>query len=190
MTNREPGTTHAISDTGPLISIFQSDSFDLVTAILPIIHIPSACETELLQHGWDEAIRSATPLIKVHPLSRSEKAMSWTIARRIASHPLSHDPLPENHLGEAQAMALSMRPEFAHDILLLDEMIAGAVAKEMQLKLSGFAGVLLTATKREVLTAEELKRRLEICQEQGTHYGNAFIERVYREAKKKEKKQQ
>jgi len=40
------------------------------------------------------------------------------------------------------------------------------------------------------LTAEELKRRLEICQEQGTHYGNAFIERVYREAKKKEKKQQ
>lgn len=184
MSNTEPGITYAISDTGPLISIFQSDSFDLVTAILPIIHIPSACETELLQHGWNEAIQSASSQIKIRPLSRSEKAMSWTIARRIASHPLSHDPLPENHLGEAQAMALSMRLEFTHDILLLDEMIARAVAKEMKLKLSGFAGVLLTAVRQGLLTAEELKRRLEICQEQGTHYSNTFIERVYREAKK------
>lgn len=30
---REPGATHAISDTGPLISVFQSDSLELVTTV-------------------------------------------------------------------------------------------------------------------------------------------------------------
>ena len=54
MTIRQPGVTHAISDTGPLISIFQSNSLDLVTTLLPAIHIPIACEEELIRHGWGE----------------------------------------------------------------------------------------------------------------------------------------
>jgi len=101
----------------------------------------------------------------------------------IAFHPLSRDPVPDNHLGEAQAMVLAARPEFANDVLLLDELAARAVAEESGLTLAGFAGVLLVAVREGLLTAEELKRRLEICQQQGTYYNEAFIEQVYLAAK-------
>jgi len=46
-----------------------------------------------------------------------QKEMARTIARQIAFHPLSRDPVVDNHLGEAQAMALATRPEFVNDVL-------------------------------------------------------------------------
>jgi len=177
--------THAISDTGPLVSIFQSDSLDLVTTLLPVIHIPPACVEELMRHGWSEALQSAHSRIETHFLTEAEKEMAWTIARAIALHPLSRDPVPDNHLGEAQTMALATRPEFANDVLLLDELAARAVAEEIGLTLSGFAGVLLVAVQEGLLTAEELRRRLKTCQRLGTRYSEAFIEQVYLVAREK-----
>ena len=111
----EAGTTHAISDTGPLISILQSDSLDLVTSLLPVIHIPSACVDELVRHGWGKLLQSAGSRIETHYLTEAERETAWTIAQAIALHPLSRDPVPDNHLGEAQAMVLTARPEFVND---------------------------------------------------------------------------
>jgi predicted nucleic acid-binding protein len=179
MTIREPGATHAISDTGPLISIFQSNSLDLVTTLFPVIHIPPMCVEELIRHGWGESLQSAGSRVESHFLAQSEEEMAQTIARQIAFHPLSRDPVVDNHLGEAQAMALAARPEFVNDVLLLDELAARVVAEEIGLTLSGFAGVLLVAVQEGLLTANELKERLEACRRQGTHYSEAFIEQVY-----------
>lgn len=179
MAIREPGVTHAISDTGPLISIFQSDSLDLIITLLPVIHISPACVDELIRHGWKESLQSAASHVESHFLTQDEEETAWTIARQIASHPLSRDALPANHLGEAQAIAMAARPEFVNDVLLLDELAARAVAEEIGLTLSGFAGVLLAAVQEELLTADELKERLETCRRQGTHYSEAFIEQVY-----------
>ena len=183
MTIRQPGVTYAISDTGPLISILQSNSLDLVTTLLPAIHIPIACEEELIRHGWGESLQSAGSRIESHFLTQAEEEMAWTIAQQIALHPMSRDPLADNHLGEAQAMALATRPEFINDVLLLDELAARAVAEEMGLMLSGFAGVLLVAVQEGLLTADELKERLETCLQQGTHYSEAFIEQIHLAAK-------
>ena len=55
-TTRLPGTTYAISDTGPLISSFQSDSFGLLTSLFARICIPQACVAELEQHGLEEEV--------------------------------------------------------------------------------------------------------------------------------------
>ena len=183
MAIKEPGATHAISDTGPLISVFQSDSLELVTTLLPVVHIPPACVDELIRHGWSESLQSAASWIETHSLTEAEEEMAQMIARQIAFHPLSWDPVPDNHLGEAQAIVLAARPEFANDVLLLDELAARAVAEELGLTLSGFAGVLLVAVQEGLLTAKELKRRLETCQRQGTHYSKAFIEQIYLAAK-------
>lgn len=183
MAIKESGVTHAISDTGPLISVFQSDSLELVTTLLPRIHIPRACVDELIRHGWSESFRSAASWIETHTLTETEAEMAQMIARQIAFHPLSRDPVPDNHLGEAEAMVLAARPEFANDVLLLDELAARAVAEELGLTLSGFAGVLLVAVQEGLLTAEELKKRLETCQRQGTRYSDAFIEQIYLAAK-------
>jgi len=182
---RKPGVTHAISDTGPLISVFQSDSLDLVTTLLPVIHIPQVCVDELVRHGYRGALQSAGGRIEIHVLEEVEEEIAQAIARRIALHPMSNDPVPDNHLGEAQAMALFTRSEFANDVLLLDELAAREVAEEMALPLTGFAGVLLAAVQEGFLTADELKERLETCQRQGTHYSKAFIEQIYLAAKRR-----
>ena len=119
MAIREPGVTHAISDTGPLISIFQSASLDLVTTLLPVVHIPPACVEELIRHGWGEPLQSAGSRIERHFLTSVEEEMSQAIARQIAWPPLSRDPVPGNHLGEAQAMVLAAVQE---GLLTADEL--------------------------------------------------------------------
>lgn len=80
-------------------------------------------------------------------------------------------------------MALVQRPEFAEGVLLLDELAARAVAAEAGIRVSGFAGILLLAVEEELITADEVKERLERCRRQGTHYSAEFIERVYQAAK-------
>lgn len=183
MAIRKPEATHVVSDTGPLISIFQSDSLALVTTFLSVIRIPPVCTNELIAHGWGESLQLAGSRIKTHFLSKIEEETAWAIAQKIALHPLSQDIIPENHLGEAQAMAMATSSEFTNDVLLLDELAARAVAEEIGLTLSGFAGVLLVAVQEGLLTANELKKRLKTCQKQGTHYSEIFIEQVYLAAK-------
>lgn len=181
--SRPPGATYALSDTGPLISAFQSDSFALLAQIFTEVHTSPTCLAELINHGWEEEVRAAAPTLVVVNLTPSEQNRALTIASHIAQHADTNDPITEHHLGEAQVIALALRPAHRNDVLLLDELAARAIAKQMGVKLSGFPGVLLLAVQGELLSAEELRKRLERCREQGTHYGAAFIKQVYEMAK-------
>jgi len=180
---RRPEVTYAVSNTGPLISAFQSDSFALLTYIFAEIHISTACMAELTNHGWEEEVRAASPKLVIVKLASSEERRALAIAKQIAQHPDTNDPIAEHHLGEAQAIVLALRPEHRADLLLLDELAARAIAKQIGVKLSGFPGALLLAAQGGLITAEELKVRLEKCREQGTHYGASFIKQVYEMAK-------
>jgi predicted nucleic acid-binding protein len=175
-----------ISNTGPLISIFQSESLELVTTLFGVIHTTATCIAELRRHDWGEAMAQAGPRIISHQLTDDEAALARKLAERIAAHPASKNPDPDHHLGKAEAMVLAQRPEFIGAVLLLDERAARAVAKEIGLTISGFAGVLLLAVEEGLLTAEELHERLESCRRQGTHYSKAFIEQIYLKAKGEE----
>jgi predicted nucleic acid-binding protein len=185
---RLPGTTYAVSDTGPLISAFQSDSFVLLVHIFAEIHISTACMIELTKHGWEEEVRAASRKLVIVALAPGEERRALAIAKQIAQHPDTNDPVAEHHLGEAQAIVLALRSEHRDDLLLLDELAARAIAKHMDVKLSGFPGVLLLAVQGGLITAEELKARLEKCREQGTHYAVPFIKQVYEMAKQGRRK--
>ena len=175
---RRRGVTYAVSNTGPLISAFQSDSFPLLTRIFAAIHVPMACAAELEVHGWEKA-RAASPQLAVLRLTWQEERRAEAFARQVAQCPEANDSMEVNHLGEAQAMVLALRPEYRDDVLLLDELAARAVAKEIGLRISGFPGVLLLAVQIGLISAEELRERLEACRQKGTHYGSAFIRQVY-----------
>lgn len=177
----------AVSNTGPLISIFQSDTLDLVVALFSHIHTSEACVVELIRHGWEDALAQAGPTLTDHKLTESEAVQARELAQRIATHPVSKDPEPANHLGEAEVMVLAQRSEFTDSVLLLDELAARAVATEAGLGISGFAGILLLAVDEGLLTADEVKACLERCRQQGTHYSTTFIERVHQAAKESEK---
>jgi predicted nucleic acid-binding protein len=181
---RQLGATYAVSDTGPLISAFQSDSFGVLARIFAGIHVPQGCLDELLVHGWEEQVQAAMPKLAVIELTSREKEMALGIAQEIANRPGTNDPIAANHFGEAQAIALTLRAEYRADLLLLDELAAREIARERGLKLSGFPGVLLLAVQAEMMSADELRTRLERCRAQGTHYGVRFIERVYEMAKR------
>jgi predicted nucleic acid-binding protein len=180
---RQLGRTYAVSDTGPLISAFQSKSFTLLTQIFAEIHISTICNAEMVRHGWEEEVRSAAPKLVVVRLTSAEEEHAQELAEQIAHHPDTHDPVVENHLGEAQAIVLALRSEYGDDLLLLDELAARAVAKREGVKLSGFPGVLLVAVQGGLISAEDLRSRLEICRAQGTHYGARFVREVYEMAR-------
>jgi predicted nucleic acid-binding protein len=179
-----PGATYAISNTGPLISAFQSDSFELITKIFPTVFISTVCMAELEDHGWKDEIQAASPQLVVMKLTVKEKKRALIFARQISQHPDTNDPVIENHLGESQAIVLALRSEHKNDLLLLDELAARSIAKQAGIKLSGFPGILLLATQARLISAEDMKKRLELCRVKGTHYGVKFIKQVYEMAKR------
>lgn len=185
---RIPGVTYAICDTGPLISAFQSESFELLVQIFSGILVSTTCMTELKHHGWKEEIDSAGSHLVSMTLTDQEHQQALTFAEQIARHPATHNLRAEEHLGEAEAIVIALRAEHHQDLLLLDEFAARVVAKQAGVKLSGFPGVLLFAVQDSLISAEELKVRLEKCREQGTHYGVTFIENIYNMAKQSRRK--
>jgi len=177
--------TYAVCNTGPLISAFQSGSFDLWRQIFAAIHLSPVCAGELTRHGWADAMQAAAPHLVIVPLTAEEEQAARSIAEQIAQHPDTNDPVVENHLGEAQAIALALRHEYENDILLLDERAARAVAQQQGVRLSGFPGTLLLAVQAGLIAPSDLKQRLEQCRQQGTHYSVRFIQQVYAMAQQK-----
>ncbi len=181
---RPLGLTYAVSDTGPLISAFQSGSFTLLADLFAEVHTPTACVDELERHGWADEMRVAAPTLVHVALTEDEQRRAEAFARQIAEHSESSNRDPAEHSGEAQAIVLALRPEYRHDVLLVDERAARAVASAAGLNISGFPGVLLLAAQAGLITPEDVRARLETCRRQGTHYGMRFIEQVYQMAKR------
>ncbi len=179
MAPRTPGATYAISDTGPLISTFQSDSLSLLTSIFAEIHVPEACIKEMVHHGWQQEVEAVADRLVTLKLTAREARTARTLAQEIAEQAGVKGAEAAGHVGEAQAITLALRPEHRDDILLLDELAARAVARRQGLKISGFPGVLLLAVQGGLISAENLRDRLERCREQGTHYARDLIEQVY-----------
>jgi len=174
-----------VSNTGPLISAFQSMSMALVWDLFQTIYVPDASVKELIAHGWKKMVDvHAKRLVRVH-VTKDEEHRSISIAREIAQDADCNDPIADHHLGEAQAIVVSLRPAHRNCILLLDELAARTVAKRMGIRLTGFPGVLLAASNIGLITPDDLKRQLEICREQGTHYSKSLIRDVYTMAKQR-----
>jgi len=188
-TERLPGVTYVISDTGPLISVFQSDSFGLLTQVFGAVLISMTCFDELKEHGWETEIDLVAPHLHRLTLAAEEKKQALTFAQQIARHAETNDRVADHHLGEAEAIVLALRPDYRDDLLLLDETAARSVAKQAGVKFSGFPGVLLLAVQSGLISAKELKTRLERCRAQGTHYGEMFIQQVYTMAKQRRRSQ-
>lgn len=118
-----------------------------------------------------------------HELTDDEKSQANEIARQIAAHPRSTDKEIRHHLGEAEAMVLAQRHEFAGMLLLLDELAAREIATRSGLEITGFAGTLVMAAKKGLLSADQVRVRLVKCRQLGTHYSSALIEQMVQAAK-------
>jgi len=174
-----------VSDTGPLLSVFQSGQLDLFRALYDAVYIPASAWPEYEQHGAGNLVGQLvdTGLIVACELSVSEQAMAWALAEEIALHPLTQDREPQSHYPEAEAMILAGRPELGALDILLDERAAREVAAAHGLPVLGFAGVLIQACRRGLTTPEAARASMFRCQSLGTHYATSFIEGIYRRLK-------
>lgn len=75
-------------------------------------------------------------------------------------------------------MIIAIRPELGRVRILLDELAARAVAEEAGLQVTGFPGVVGRAGLDGLLTKDEIRHLLDLCQQQGTHYSNQLIDHV------------
>ncbi len=178
----------AVSNTGPMISVFQSEQVDLLMSLYDRIYIPSSALPEYTKHGADALIEEliAIGYIVVCELSETEKQEAKQVSEEIANDPLTKDRVPQNHYAEAEAMALMRRPEFQGLEILLDEQAARKVARTLGLSVIGFAGVLIRACKEGQITSDAVREILFRCQSLGTHYATNFIEGIYKRLKEEE----
>jgi predicted nucleic acid-binding protein len=172
----------AVSNTGPLISAFQSDRVDILRRLYDLLYIPASELTELEEHGAKQAIQS---LLDAHfvaicdDLTEMEKAKAKRIAEEIARSPVTKDKNPGSHYPEAEAMVLMQRAELNAVEILLDELAARQVAQRRGIPVVGFPGVLIRACRQGMITSAEVRDALRSCQQQGTHYSNRLIDQIF-----------
>lgn len=141
-----------VADTGPLIGLAKLDSFSLLTILAAEITIPPAVHRELLGKPGDEAEvidRALEDLIRVEQLPLLGAVAEKTIA-----------PLDE---GERQAVGLASTHE--KDVLLLmDDRAGRRAARQLNIPVTGLAGLLLRAKEKNHVEAvvpllRELQRK-------------------------------
>ena len=93
-----------VSNTGPLISAFQSGSFDLIVALFGTVHTSETCTAELVEHNWEDSLAQHGSHLISHRLTDVEAAQAMMLAKRIAAHPAAKNPDPSHHMGEAEVM--------------------------------------------------------------------------------------
>lgn len=174
-----------VSNTGPLISALQSERVDILRQLYDVIVIPDSELVEFEKHGAASEIQALIEdgFVVVHTLSDADKKAAQEIAEAIARSPLSKDKEAAHHYPEAEAAVLMNRPELGAREMLLDELAARAIAQERGIPVVGFAGVLIRASRQDLLSPEAVRDALEVCQRQGTHYSDHFIAETYRRLK-------
>jgi len=181
MPDEEIAQTVAACNTGPLISAFQCGRVDILKRYFRAIYIAPSQVAEFATHGAADELDDLVQerfVVLAEALTSDERNRAELLARRIAAQPLSGDPDYRGHLPEAEAMVVAARPELGCTLILLDELAARAVANEEGLRITGFPGVVGQAGLDGLLTKDDIRHVLGLCQQQGTHYSNQLIEHV------------
>ncbi len=174
-----------VSDTGPLLSVFQSEQVELLQFLFDRIYIPQSTLPEFVKHN---AAASINKLIKsrfvlVCELNEQEVISARGLSEEIAAHSLTKDKLSLSHYPEAEAMVLVNRSELEVNEILLDERAARAIARAHGLAVIGFPGLLIRACRTRQITPEEARDSLIKCVSFGTHYSQSLIKEIYNRLK-------
>lgn len=171
----------AVSNTGPMISFFQSERAKLLQIMYDRIYVPESALAEYTQHGSRVMIEKLTKIrfIVACELNAAEKQTAKKISEQIANHRLAKSRNPHDHYPEAEAIVLMERTGLQALEIILDEQAPREIAKKRGIFVVGFAGILVRSCKEGYITAEEVRGTLLQCQSQGTHYAADFIDGIY-----------
>lgn len=159
-----------ISDTTPVISLVKAGQLLLLQQLYGKVLIPKAVYGELTENPVytreADVIKRAGYLAVVE--TENEKAVN--ILRAVTG------------LDAGESEALILYDEQKADLLLMDERKGRSVAKQLNIRYIGTAGILMLAYDKEIIRAEEVKFCVDKMLENGIRLGkkicNVIMEHV------------
>jgi predicted nucleic acid-binding protein len=128
-----------VSNTGPIIGLAKVRHLDLLSRLAPAVFVPPQVQIELLAKPGPETLLITAALgktIQVKAPPPMDPAAEMILR-----------PLDE---GERQAIALA-RSLLPSVLLLLDDRLGRSAARRLRLSLTGLAGLLLLAKRRNLI---------------------------------------
>lgn len=153
-----------VSDTTPLISLMKIGHLELLEKYFGEVQIPAAVFNELTINPRfaDEAEEiNKSPFIRV---VKVEDYKSVNLLRRVMGL----------DIGESEAIVLS--DDIQADLLLMDEAKGRDVAGQMGIKVMGTIGLLIASYKNKSISADEIKKCIEILRSSGRHIGEKYFQ--------------
>jgi predicted nucleic acid-binding protein len=135
-----------VADTSPLNYLIQINCDHVLPALYERVFVPSAVVEELSHPRAIAAVRAWLTRVP-----------SWLLVQQVDEAPDAR--LARLDPGERQAIQLAKR-EHA-DLLLMDEKLGVRIAREQGLAVTGTLGVLLQATRRDLLDLDETLTKLQ-----------------------------
>ena len=118
-----------VSNSSPLIALAEIEHLSLLAELFESILIPPAVAAEI------------APTISNHP--------AWLRVESLKT-PIRQDVIRPS-LGRGEREALSLAADLAAEWLIVDDLAARRVARELHLRVTGTLGVLLAAKRRGVI---------------------------------------
>lgn len=155
-----------ISDTTPLISLLKIGKLGLLESLFHEILIPQAVYEELTSNPkfYEEALQVENcGFIRQVRVGNAESVRLLQMAVGIDR-------------GESEAIVYT--DEHHADLLLMDEVKARLVAKQMGLKIMGTMGILLTAYDKRLVQKEEVLACIDIMRKTGRHISESLYKQL------------
>ncbi len=160
-----------IADASPLIAFGRINKISLLFDLLGKVIIPepvaSECLTNPLRSGAiaiQHAIDAGIAEIKSHSIHLHNKSVA------------------QYNLGIGETAAISLAISTQHP-LLIDEKLGRKVAKQLQIKIIGTAGVLLLAKKKQLI--KKISPLLNELKKSGYHLSSELMNEILQQAKEK-----
>ncbi|WP_258083772.1 DUF3368 domain-containing protein [Thermococcus thermotolerans] len=144
-----------VSNTSPLIGLSNIGKLEILRELFGEVFVPPAVVREF-----------------------GETLPEWVVVKHPGDRPLV--TALSKLLGDDESEAMALALELGADFLILDDLKARKIAKELGINVIGTAGILLLAKKRGVV--EEVKPLLRELVEKGFRIADSVIEVILRAA--------
>ena len=144
-----------ISDTTPIISLLKANHLDLLQRLYGNVLIPKAVYRELTENPtYSEEAKAIKTLdfLKMVPI---ENVKSVNVLRSVTG------------LDAGESEALIMYDEQNADLLLMDEHKGRRVAKQLNVRYIGTAGILMLAYDKGLIQSSDVKLCLDMMLDSG-----------------------
>lgn len=160
--------TVVVTDTGPLLHLFQVGSIDLIANLGEIQMTPQVW-SELQRHAPSLCQAGIPPWLRlIKPSANANRqAVKWLQAELL-------------HAGEAQALAYAQ--EIRADLFLSDDTAARTIGQSLGLQVRGSLGVVLYLAATGILNRERAARVLDDLEHHSTLWMSAKVRNAAHQA--------